>query len=244
MASSATATVVVPPIAWKTLACVSLVGFMVSVEITIISLALEDIRGAFPGTSEAKLSWIFTAYNIGVAALLLPAGWLADRFGRRNIFVIGVAVFGTGSLVAGLSQSADMLIAARAVQSVGGSLQFPAAIALLLAAFPIEKRQLGIGIWGATGGLAAAVGPTLGALLVDATGWRAVFWINVPVALLIVVLGSRWLVGAEADDAVRRVDLISVPLASFGVGSIILGSCKPTPGDGPRGARSCVLWLV
>lgn len=220
---TAPAPVAVPPIAWKTLACVSLVGFMVALEITIISLALEDIRGAFPGTSESKLSWIFTAYNIGVAALLLPAGWLADRFGRRLIFISGVGIFGAGSLLAGAAQSADWLIAARALQAIGGSFQFPAAIALLLAAFPIEKRQLSLGIWSATGGLAAAVGPTLGSVLVDVTGWRAVFWINVPVAVLIVVLGSRWLVRAEAEEAAGRVDLVSVPLASFGVGSIVLG---------------------
>jgi MFS family permease len=138
--SSAT-DVAVPPIAWKTLACVSLVSFMVSVEITIISLALEDIHGAFPGTSESKLSWIFTTYNIGVAALLLPAGWLADRFGRRKLFVVGVALFGFGSLLPGRSQSADILIFARAVQSIGAAMQFPAGIALLLAAFRVAPAE-------------------------------------------------------------------------------------------------------
>lgn len=221
--------VVVPAMAWKTLACVSAVTFMVSVEITIISLALEEIRSAFPGTSESKLSWIFTAYNIGVAALLLPASWLADKFGRRNIFVLGVALFGAGSLLASLAPSVNVLIAARVTQSIGGALQFPSGLALLLSAFPIEKRQLGIGIWGAAGGLAAAVGPPLGAFLVAAFGWQSVFFVNVPIAALIVAMGSNWLVRSDDFTAPDGVDLLSVPLASIGIGAIVLAIVQSDP---------------
>ena len=220
---SATSSVEIPTIAWKTLTCVSLVGFMASIEITIISLALQDIRDAFSNESESLLSWVFNGYNVTVAALLLPAGWVSDRFGRQTIFCAGVLTFALGSLLAGLAPSLDFLVAARVLQAVGGAFQVPAGMALLLDAFPKERRQLGIGIWGATGGLAAAFGPTIGALIVDATGWRAVFLINVPVALGILVVSPRWLVGSSANPELGRVDLVAVPAAAVGVGAAILG---------------------
>ena len=153
--------------AWITLAITAAASFMVSLEITIISLALPDIRAAFPDASESALSWIITGYNIGVASLLLISGWLADRFGRKRVFLFGLAVFALGSLMAGAANSAELVIASRIVQSIGGAAQFPAGLALLLPAFPLAKRQLAIGTWGAMGGLAAAVGPSVGALLVD-----------------------------------------------------------------------------
>jgi len=220
-ASPAEPLVAVPPIAWKTLACVSLVGFMASIEITIISLALPDIRAAFAGQSESLLSWVFNGYNITVAALLLPAGWVSDRFGRRNVFCAGVLTFAVGSLLAGLAPSLEFLVAARVLQAVGGAFQVPAGMALLLSAFPAERRHLGIGIWGATSGLAAAFGPTAGALLVDLSGWRAVFLINVPVALAILAISPRWLLADAPDTELGRVDLVAVPLAAIGVGAAV-----------------------
>src|SRR5688572_23166315 len=102
-----------------------MIGFMVSLEITIIALARGEIAGAFPDASPSTLSWVITAYNIGVASLLLPFGWAADRHGRRKLFVWGVALFTVGSLLSGLAPSAETLIAARVLQSVGGAIQFP-----------------------------------------------------------------------------------------------------------------------
>ncbi len=212
----------ISPLAWRTLAVTSVVGFMVSLEITVIALALPDIRAAFPGASESTLSWIITAYNIGVASLLLVAGWAADRFGRKRIFLAGLAVFATGSLASGFAPSAEALIGARVLQSLGGAFQFPSGLALLLPAFPFERRQMAIGIWGAMGGLAAALGPPLGGFLVGAFGWPSVFLVNVPVALLTLVLGAVWLEESRSDDIASRVDLISIPAASIGVGAIIL----------------------
>lgn len=208
--------------AWWTLAVASLAGFMVSLEITIISLAFRKIAAAFPETSVNTLSWVFTAYNIGVASLLLIAGWLSDTRGRKRCFLVGLAIFGTGSLVSGLSVSASMLIAGRVIQSVGGSLLFPAGLALVLTAFPPERRQAAVGIWGISGGLAAAVGPTLGAMLVDALGWRAVFLINVPVAFAGVPLGWRIFTESRAEGVPRSVDLIGIPMASLAVGALVL----------------------
>ncbi len=200
-----------------------MIGFMVSLEITIIALARGEIAAAFPDASPSTLSWVITAYKIGVASLLLPFGWAADRHGRRKLFVWGVALFTVGSLLSGLAPSAETLIAARVLQSVGGAIQFPAGLALLLTAFPAERRQLGIGIWGAMGGLAAAIGPSLGALLVEAFGWRAVFLINVPVAALVLVVATSWLEESVGEGVPDSVDLFSVPLAAIGVGAIILG---------------------
>ncbi|MEM7342302.1 MAG: DHA2 family efflux MFS transporter permease subunit [Actinomycetota bacterium] len=222
MNSSPTAPSVIPARAWRTLAVTSAVGFMVSLEITVISLALPDIRASFPGASESMLSWIITAYNIGVASLLLVAGWGADRFGRKRTFLIGLAVFAVGSLGSGLAPNATLLILARVVQSIGGAMQFPAGLALLLPAFPYERRQMAIGVWGAMGGLAAALGPPTGGLLVGAFGWPAVFLVNVPVAILALVLGAMWLEESVNPDIPSRVDLVSIPAASLGVGALIL----------------------
>lgn len=217
-----TAAATPPSTAGRTLFVTSLVGFMVALEITVIALARDEIAQAFPDASAAMLSWVITAYNIGVASVLLPAGWLADRFGRRRVFLWGLGIFAAGSLFAGLAPSAELLIAARVVQSLGGALQFPAGLALLLTAFPIERRQMAIGVWGGMGGLAAALGPSVGGLLVDALGWRSVFLINVPVAVLALLLGPTWLAESRGDGVARRVDLVGVPLASIGVGAFVL----------------------
>ena len=212
----------IPRRAWQTLAVTSAVGFMVSLEITVIALALPDIREAFPGAAESTLSWIITAYNIGVASLLLVAGWAADRFGRKRLFLAGLAVFAIGSLGAGLAPTPATLIGARVVQSIGGAFQFPAGLALLLPAFPFERRQMAIGVWGAMGGLAAALGPPLGGFLVGAFGWPAVFLVNVPVAIAAIVAGWSWLEESRNPDIPDRVDLVSIPAASLGVGFLIL----------------------
>lgn len=208
--------------AWWTLAVASVAGFMVSLEITIISLAFRKIAAAFPDASVSTLSWVFTAYNIGVASLLLIAGWLSDTRGRKRCFLLGLAIFGGGSIVSGLSVSAPMLIGGRIVQSVGGALLFPAGLALVLTAFPPERRQAAVGIWGISGGLAAAVGPTLGAMLVDALGWRAVFLINVPVAFAGIAVGSKVFKESTAEGVPRSVDVLGIPMASLAVGALVL----------------------
>ena len=213
----------VPRAAWLTLGVVAVVVFMVAMELTIIALALPEIRASLKGATPAALSWVINAYSIVVAALLLLSGWMADRYGRRRIFRAGLLIFALGSVAAGASNSIGMLIAARALQAVGGSMQYPAGLALLLTAFPRSRHQMAIGTWGAMGGLAAALGPALGAFLVEAFGWRAVFFVNVPVALAAVVVGARVLPESTGEDIKSRVDMIGVPLASLGVGAVILG---------------------
>ena len=213
----------VPRSAWLTLAVVSVAVFMVAMELTIIALALPEIRAALAGTTPALLSWVVNAYSIVVAALLLLSGWLADRYGRRRVFRAGLVIFAAGSVAAGASVSIEMLIAARGLQAIGGSMQYPAGMALLLEAFPRSRHQMAIGAWGAMGGLAAAVGPAIGAGLIEAFGWRAVFYVNVPAALTALVVGA-WALPRSPGQATRgEVDLIGVPLAALGVGAVILG---------------------
>jgi EmrB/QacA subfamily drug resistance transporter len=215
--------VVVSREAWLTLAVASTAAFMVALEVTVISLALPEIQDAFPGTEYSTLSWIFNAYSIGVASLLLVAGWAADLYGRKRLFLAGMTLFALGSLGSGTAQSMNWLIAARAVQSIGGSMLFPSGLALILAIFPVARRQMAIGIWAATGGMAGAFGPSVGALLIDAFGWRAVFLINVPVAITAVIVGLRVLAESRAEGVSRKVDVVGVPLASLGVGALVLG---------------------
>ncbi|MGH1492538.1 MAG: DHA2 family efflux MFS transporter permease subunit [Acidimicrobiales bacterium] len=218
-----TVTDAISPDSWRTLSITSLVGFMVSMEITVIALALPEIRDAFPDAAESTLSWIITAYNIGLASLLLVAGWAADRFGRKRVFLIGLGLFTLGSLAAGFAPGIETLIAARIFQSFGGAMQFPAGLALLLNAFPPARRQMAIGIWGAMGGLAAAVGPPLGGFLVSAFGWRSVFLINVPVSTGALLLGIGWLSESRNESSPSRVDLVSIPVGTIGVGAMVLG---------------------
>jgi MFS family permease len=171
-----------------TIALGSAAVFFIALELTIISVAMPEIADAFPDSSRATLSWIFTAYNVGVAAFLLIGGWMAERFGRRRLFMIGLVVFTVGSLASGLAPSVALLIAARTVQAVGGALLIPASLAVVLHAVPQERHDVAIGIWGAMAGLAAAVGPTVGAVLVNAVGWRSVFLVNVPLAVAVGVI--------------------------------------------------------
>ena len=213
----------VPRSAWLTLAVVSAAVFMVSIELTIIALALPEIRASLPGSSTAAVSWVVNIYSIVVATLLLLSGWLADRYGRKRIFRAGLLIFAVGSLAAGAASSTGVLIAARVLQAVGGSMQYPAGMALLLTAFPQHRRQFAIGMWSAMAGLAAAIGPTVGGFLIGAAGWRAVFYVNVPIALVSLIVGARVLTESKAGSAAGKVDVIGVPLASLGVGAIILG---------------------
>lgn len=206
-----------------TLMLASVAVFLIALEITIISVALPEIEAAFPASSRATLSWIFTAYNVGVASLMLIAGWLAERHGRKRIFLRGLVVFGIGSIVSGVSPTVAMLIGGRVLQAVGGALLLPASLALILNSVAVHKRDAAIGIWGAMAGLAAAVGPTLGALLVAGAGWRWVFLINVPIVIVALVLGPLKLTESKDSNAKASVDVLSPPLGAAGVAALVFG---------------------
>lgn len=199
----------------------SVAVFFIALELTIISVAMPDIADQFTESSRATLSWIFTAYNVGVASLLLIGGWLAERFGRKRIFLIGLAVFTVGSLGSGLAPTVGVLIGARVLQAVGGALLVPASLGLILHAVEPAKRDVAIGVWGAMAGLAAAIGPTLGAVLVGSIGWRSVFLVNVPVAVVVAVIGGRHLEESLDPNISPQVDLLAVPAGALAVGIFV-----------------------
>ncbi len=204
-----------------TIALGSAAVFFIALELTIISVAMPEIAVTFPDSTRATLSWIFTAYNVGVAAFLLVGGWLAERFGRRKLFMIGLTVFTIGSLASGLAPEVELLIAARTLQAIGGALLIPASLAVILHAVPHDKHDVAIGVWGAMAGLAAAAGPTLGAILVGGVGWRSVFLVNVPLAIVVGVVGLRHIEESCDPSIERGVDLFAVPAGAAAVGLLI-----------------------
>src|SRR5215207_10005480 len=166
---------------WRTFAIASVAVFLVSLDATVLYAAFPALRRAFPAASAADLSWVLNAYTVVYAALLVPAGRLADLHGRKLIFTTGVALFILASIACGLAPSVTALVIARAVQAIGAALLLPASLAIVLAAFPSTKRAVVVALWGAVSGLAAAVGPSLGTLLVEHLGWESAFFINVPI---------------------------------------------------------------
>src|SRR3954465_9096361 len=165
---------------WKVLMVVSAAVFMSSLDLFIVNIAFPDIERDFGGTSLGSLSWILNAYAIVFAALLVPAGRPADRLGRKRAFVAGVAVFTAASALSAAAPTVELLVAARVLQALGAAAVFPTSLALLLPEFPPAQRRTAVSIWAAVGGVAAAAGPPVGGLLVQA-GWQLVVLVNVPI---------------------------------------------------------------
>jgi EmrB/QacA subfamily drug resistance transporter len=210
---------------WKVLAVTAVAVFMSFLDVTIVNVAFPDIQRDFAEATRADLSWILNAYNIVFAALLVPAGRLADMVGRRRMFLTGVVAFLATSLLCGLAPSAELLVAARVMQAAAGAILVPTSLALLLPEFPLGKRATAVAIWSATGAVAAALGPSLGGLLVDAVGWRWVFFLNVPIGLLALVPARRLLRETRNADAVLP-DALGSALMVVGVGALALGIVK------------------
>jgi EmrB/QacA subfamily drug resistance transporter len=210
-------------LAWKVLAITSFAVFASALDTTILYVAFPDIQETFAEVSRADLSWAINAYTIVFAALLVPAGRFADRIGRRAVFFAGVVIFTVSSALAGAAPSAETLIGARVVQAVGAAALLPSSLALVLSEFPREKRATAVGIWGAVGALAAATGPTLGALIIDAANWRLAFFVNLPIGALTIFLGARLIRESRDPDAAQRQDLLGIPLLIAGVGALALG---------------------
>ncbi|MDO8213702.1 DHA2 family efflux MFS transporter permease subunit [Conexibacter sp. CPCC 206217] len=205
----------------RVLAIVSIAVFMASLDLFIVNIAMPELARDFPGSGLNSLSWILNAYAIVFAALLVPAGRIADRIGRRRAFVGGLALFTLASALCGIAPSVELLVAARVVQAVGAAFLMPTSLALLLPAFAPEKRPVAIGVWAAVGGVAAAAGPPLGGLLVE-IDWRLVFLVNVPVGIAAVVLAARNLQEARDPEA-RHPDLLGTVLLIAGIGLLSLG---------------------
>lgn len=208
---------------WQVLGVTSLAVFMVFLDGTIVNVAFPALHRSFPVTAPGALSWTLNAYSIVFAALLLAAGRIADARGRRRVFFVGLGVFSAGSALCGLAPGVVLLIGARALQAVGAALLLPAAMALLLPAFPHAMRATAVGLWGAVGAVAAASGPTLGALIIQSAGWRWAFLINVPTGLLAWLSGRRVLADARDPAATDMPDSVGTALLTGGMGLLALG---------------------
>ncbi len=207
------------PRRWTILAICCLSLFVVGIDTTAVNVALPSIRSDL-GASVAQLQWVVDAYTLTLASLLLLAGSSADRLGRARVFRWGLALFTLGSLLCSLAPSAPALIAARALQAVGGSMLNPVAMSIVRNTFTdARERAQAIGIWGSTMGVSMALGPVLGGLLVESVDWRAIFLVNIPIGIAAIVLTARYVPESRAARA-RRFDplgqaLVIVFLASL-----------------------------
>lgn len=196
--------------------CISL--FMVGVDTTIVNIALPSL-GRSLGASVTDLQWVVDSYVVVVASLLLLSGSMADRFGRRRVFQLGLAVFGLGSLLASLAPSLEWLVASRILQAVGGSMLNPVAISIIRNTFTdYGERARAIGTWGAVYGISLAMGLPLGGVLVASVGWRSIFWINVPIAVAAIVLTARCIPESKAPNP-RRLDVGGQAMVVLGLGA-------------------------
>src|ERR1700760_4460514 len=183
---------VTPGRAGRILALGSAAAFAVFLDTTIVNVAFETISRSF-GTTTGHLSWVLNAYSLVFAAMLIPAGRLADRYGRKRLFLIGLGGFALFSALCGAAPNTGVLIAARALQGAFAALVVPTSLALVLPEFPAARRHVAIGTWSAMSAAAAATGPTLGALLTEYASWRWIFLVNVPICAAMIVAGVRLL---------------------------------------------------
>ena len=203
-------------------------SFMAALDLSIVNVAFPDLEADFPTAGPSSLAWVITAYSIVFGALLVTGGRTGDRIGRRKTFQAGVAVFVLGSLLCGLAPGVPALVAARILQGAGAAFLVPASLALLIGAVPAERRTQTVALWGGIGALAVATGPSLGAALVSAGGWRWAFIVNLPVGLAILALGRRFLTESEPVVDGARPDYLGVGLLSVALGAMVLALSEGT----------------
>ncbi len=209
---------------WKVLLITSIGLFMASLDLFIVNIAFPDLSRDFGNASLPSLSWVLNAYAIVFAALLVPAGRIADRVGRKRVFVTGLLLFAAASALCAASPSIPFLVGARILQAAGGAMMIPTTLGLILPAFPLDQRALAIGIWSAISGVAAALGPPLGGILVQIS-WHWIFLVNVPIGIVTALLAIRVLDEVrEPEDG--RPDLLGAAMLALGIGLLTLGIVK------------------
>jgi EmrB/QacA subfamily drug resistance transporter len=194
--------------------------FMASLDLFIVNIAFPAIATHFHGASLGSVSWVLSGYAIVFAALLVPAGRWADAFGRKRAFLLGLAIFVVASAGCALAPSVEFLVGTRVLQAAGAALMLPTSLGLMLPEFAPHERHAGIGVWAATGGIAAAAGPPLGGLLVQAD-WRLVFLVNIPVGFLGLFFGARSLAERRERDATRP-DVAGAVAFMVAIGALVL----------------------
>ncbi|MEU0924375.1 MFS transporter [Streptomyces malaysiensis] len=198
---------------WATLVVLSLGYFMTLLDSTIVTIAIPSIIDSMHATLPQVL-WALNSYIIAITVLLITAGRLGDRYGPRQVFVAGVLLFTVASLLCGLATVPGVLVAARVLQGAGAALLMPQSVTLIVASFPRERRGTALGVWGAIGGVASVLGPSLGGLLINLAGWRWIFLINLPIGVLVVAAGLTVVPDLRTDRR-RSLDLPGVVIASL-----------------------------
>jgi len=220
---------------WPVFWIASIAVFLVSLDATLLYAAFGPLGRSFPGATPADMSWVLNAYTIVYAAMLVPAGGLADTHGRKRVFLAGVTLFLAASAACGLAGSVGLLIAARVAQALGAALLTPASLSIILDAFPKEKRAVAVSLWGAVGGLAAAVGPSLGSTVIDRFGWPAAFYLNLPLGAVSLWYGAARLRDAGAGAPRQRVDVVGMLLLILAVGAFAMAI---TQSESPHWSRA------
>ena len=192
--------------------------FMTALDNLVVTTALPVIKADL-GASLAQLEWTVNAYTLAFAVLLLTGAALGDRFGRKRVFLVGLTVFTGGSAAAALAPSGDFLVIARAIQGVGAAIVTPLTLTLLSAAVPPERRGLALGAWGGISGLAIAIGPVVGGAIIEGLNWHWIFWLNVPLGIVVMVVAGLRL--TESRGPVSRLDLPGLGLASAGLFALV-----------------------
>jgi EmrB/QacA subfamily drug resistance transporter len=218
------------------------VAFMAQLDFFIVNVALDGIGKSFAGSPESLVSWVLSAYAIVFAAVLVPAGRLADQYGRKRVLLGGVAVFTAASAVAAFAPALGVLIAARAVQAVGAAMIVPTSLGLLYPSFPKRQHTLVVGIWAGVAGVAASAGPPVGGLLV-AADWRWIFLINLPIGIATILAGARVLPEARQPAGSRLPDPVSGLALLFSVSLLVLATVEG-PGWGWGSGRTVGLFAV
>ncbi|WP_157839145.1 DHA2 family efflux MFS transporter permease subunit [Streptomyces flavidovirens] len=200
--------------------------FLAVLDTTVVNIAFADLRVDFPDASLSQLTWVVTSYTAVFAALLAVAGRVADVIGRKKLFLWSTVLFTLASVLSGLAVGVPMLVGARALQGAAAAGMIPSALGLVLQHTPEARRQVAVGVWGAVGSMAAAVGPSLGGLLVDVWGWRSVFLINLPIGLLIVVIAAR--LSGDGPSGRRLPDPVGTLALALGIGGVVFGVTQGT----------------
>lgn len=217
-------------------------AFMASLDLFIVNVAFDSIAADFHGTTLAQLSWVLSAYAIVYAALLVPAGRIADRWGRKGAFLTGLAVFTAASIGCAASDGVWWLVGFRVVQAAGAAVLTPASLGLVVASTPAEHRERSVRIWAATGALAAALGPAVGGLLISLS-WRWVFLVNVPIGVVALLAAARVMPRSRDESARALPDLRGAVLLAVGIGALTVGVVKG-PDWGWTGGATLGAWVV
>jgi EmrB/QacA subfamily drug resistance transporter len=226
---AATSTAVVAesghPRRWSILVVLAAVAFMAQLDLFIVNIALPSMSSSFGRSSLSSLSWVLNAYAIVFAALLVPAGRLADHFGRRRFLLVGVAVFTVSSVLCAVAPGLGILIVGRVVQAVGAAMIVPASLGLLMPVFPKAQHTLVVGIWAGVAAVAASSGPVVGGLLVS-VNWRLIFLVNVPIGIATIIGGLRVLPEIRAERGARLPDATSIVSVLAAVTLLVLATVE------------------